>query len=175
MDSSDFPVDMFSSLVANVTNSSSYTLKSIASDTITGVEGRRLFVNSTEFYSFQLLHVTRVRVSIQTGDDQTASAVIRYSLPHEVALCGIGIMGLDGVEIWVDDPLLHWFTFTYIPLPGFVAQYLILGWGMTVLLLLCYCCCRCGQKEGVISASIVPVGLPEPAAVKIQLKKPVRR
>ena len=165
MDSSSFPVQAFSSLVVNLTNATAFTLLSTDSDTITGVEGKRLFVNSTGFYSFQLLHVTRVRASVRVGDDQTAVAIIRYSLPHEVALRGMGAMGLDGVEIGVDD-LQHWFTATYLDLPGFVAQYLILGWAVTVLgfasCVVCYCCC-CRRKTGVIPVAHVVAGGHNPA------------
>jgi hypothetical protein len=159
MDSSSFPAQAFSSLVANLTNATAFALLSTDPDTITGVEGRRLFVNSTGFYSFQLLHVTRVRASVRVGDDQTAVAIIRYSLPHEVALRGMGDMGLDGVEIGADD-LQHWFTATYLDLPGFVAQYLILGWAVTVLgfasCVVCYCCC-CRKTEVIPPAAIAHV------------------
>ena len=161
MDSSSFPAQAFSSLVVNLTNATAFTLLSTDSDTITGVEGKRLFVNSTGFYSFQLLHVTRVRALVRVGDDQTAMAIIRYSLPHEVALRGMGAMGLDGVEIGVDD-LQHWFTATYLDLPGFVAQYLILGWAVTVLgfasCVVCYCCC-CRRKTEVIPVVHVVAGV----------------
>ncbi len=122
---------------------------------------RRLFVNNSAFYSFQLLHVTRIRASVQVADDQTASAVIRYSLPHEVALRGIGTMGLDGVEIGTDS-VHRWFTTTYLELPDFVAQYLILGWAVTVLgfasCVMCYCCFK-GSNE-VVHAAVVGQGLP---------------
>jgi hypothetical protein len=157
MDSSAFRAAAFSSLVTNLTNASSCVLHSIEADTITGMAGRRLFVNSSAFYSFQLLHVTRVAASVHSGDDLTASAVIRHSLPHEVALSGIGVMGLEGVEIGVDD--INWLTVTYLAVPGFVAQYLLLGWVLTVLLVLCYCCCFCcGKEEVVVPAAVVEEG-----------------
>lgn len=167
LDSSKFPVNEFSSLVVNLTNATSLTMQSIEPDTITGVEGRRLFVNNSAFYSFQLLHVTRIRALVQVADDQTASAVIRYSLPHEVALRGMGTMGLDGVEIGTDS-VHRWFTTTYLELPDFVAQYLILGWAVTVLgfaaCVMCYCCCR-GSNE-VVPTAVVENVLPIHASIK---------
>ncbi len=155
MDIAAFPPSEFSSLVSNLTSADSVTVQTVEADTMTGIDGRRLFVNSSSFYTFQLLHVTRVRVSVLSEDDQTASAVIRHSLPHETALSGIGVMGLDGVDIEASDPVLHWFTATHLELPGFVAQYLVLGWALTVALMLCYCCCCCGDGE----RELIPVSM----------------
>ncbi len=173
MDIAAFPPSEFSSLVSNLTSADSVTLQTVEADTITGVDGRRLFVNSSSFYTFQLLHVTRVRASVQSKDDQTVSAVIRHSLSHETALSGIGVMGLDGVAIEAGDPVLRWFTTTHLELPGFAAQYLVLGWALTVALMLCCCCCCGGGDEGelvlpaVVNDSRQPMNKKAATAVRI--------
>jgi hypothetical protein len=102
----------------------------------------------------------------------------------------MGAMGLEGVEIGVDD-LQHWFTATYLDLPGFVAQYLILGWAVTVLgfasCVVCYCCC-CRKIEVIPVAHVVAGGhnpanadlvfvhgkqkIPDPANLKMHPERP---
>ena len=175
MDSSSFSSDAFSSLVQStllLTDNTAVTIHSIESDTITGAQGKSLFENSSSFYNFQLLHITRVRTSVRTDDELTASVIIRRSLPHEAAqhlLHGMTsssgvIMGIESVEFGEvspqgGDPSLFlptiimqqkWFTTTYLELPSFAAQYLICGWVLTVLsfmlCVLCYCCC-CGGSS----------------------------
>ena len=173
MDSSSFSIKAFSSLVLTVTNATSLTLHTVEPDTITGVQGKRLFAAQPQpFYSFQLLHVTRVRSSIEAEDERTASAIIRYSLPHEALLRGMGVMGVDGVELGeADVGWVRWLTTTYLELPPFVAQYLILGWALTVLGFLtciaCYCCCCMRPREVsrvvVIPEASVPTAIVTPA------------
>ena len=175
MDPSSLQTKAFSALVVKLTNATGLTVRSITPDTITGMEGKRLFGNSSTFYTFQLLHVTRVRASIRVEDEPTASAIIRYSLPHEVALCGLGVMGLDGVEIEA-DAVWSWFTATYIELPSFVAQYLVLGWGLTVL---AFAVCALRSHHAVPRAVVlrappasetlqaIPVAAHDPAQVRM--------
>jgi hypothetical protein len=166
-DSETFSVKAFSSLVLDITNATSLTLHSVEPDTITGVDGRRLFADSSSFYSFQLLHVTRVLASVEVEDEKTVAAIILHSLPLKGQLRGLGIMGMESVTIGEADTQ-NWFTTTYVELPPFVAQYLILGWSLTVLFfascVLCYCC-RGDQKREVIPLAIV--SNPNPAAITI--------
>ncbi len=157
MDSSSFSAKAFSSLVLTLTNATSLTLHSVESDTITGVQGKRLFAeNAKGFYNFQLLHVTRVRSSVEVEDEKTASAIIRFSLPHEALIRGLGTTGIESVEIGEAAAAdVHvWLTTTYLELPPFVAQYLLVGWALTVLgfvaCVVCYCCC-CRRKRRVQS------------------------
>ena len=185
MDSSSFSSDAFSSLVQStllLTDNTAVTIHSIESDTITGAQGKSLFENSSSFYNFQLLHITRVRTSVRTDDELTASVIIRRSLPHEAAqhLHGMTsssgvIMGIESVEFGEvspqgGDPSLFlptriimqqkWFTTTYLELPSFAAQYLICGWVLTVLsfmlCVLCYCCCCGGSSSSNNNTSPSP-------------------
>lgn len=169
MDSSAFSAKTFSSLVFNLTNATSLTLQSVESDTITGVQGKRIFAegNPRPFYDFQILHVTRVRSSIEVEDEMTASAIIRFSLPHQAFLRGLGVAGIDG-SVEIGEAGTRWqqlFTATYLDLPPFVAQYLILGWVLTVMgfvsCVVCYCCC-CTRREVEIprAAVVSPVVIP---------------
>lgn len=191
MDASSFSTKVFTSFIIFLTNATTVTLRAVEPETITGMEGKRIFANSNSFYNFQLLHVTRVSVAICVMEEQTVSAIIRYSLPHEAALYGMGIVGVEGVVL-ESDVLPQWFTSTYVELPSFVAQYLVLGWGLTVLCFLscvmCYCCCRTRKKEPLIPTAvmtlpnIVPDVTIDPAAViivktppKIPVKQPIQR
>ena len=172
-DSETFSTKAFSSLVLGITNATSLTLHSVESDTITGVEGRRLFADRSGFYSFQLLHVTRVLASVEAEDEKTVAAIIHYSLPHEGLLRGLGIMGMESVTIG-EASAGSWFTTTYVELPPFVAQYLILGWALTVLgfasCVLCYCCCcRAAQNKELIPVAVVS----DPAAITVPRAVPV--
>ena len=176
-DSSSFPAGAFSALVLNLTNATALTLHSVEPDTITGVEGKRLFAQH-KFYSFQLLHVTRVRSSLEAGDERTASAIIRYSLPHEALLRGVGVLGVDSVG--EADTVARWLTTAYFELPPFAAQYLVLGWALTVLGFLtciaCYCCWRSPlvvHAETVVASAIVMPSLaPAVLAQKIAERPP---
>jgi hypothetical protein len=173
-DSETFSVKAFSSLVLDITNATSLTLHSVEPDTITGVDGRRLFADSSSFYSFQLLHVTRVLASVEAEDEKTVAAIILHSLPLKGKLRGLGIMGMESVTIG-EASTQNWFTTTYVELPPFVAQYLILGWALTVLFfascVLCYCCAQ-QKKQG--EGMIIPVArVADPAQVPIQPSPPV--
>ena len=168
-DSSTFSTKAFSSLVLTVTNASSLTLHAVEPDTITGAQGKRLFAAPSQFYSFQLLHVTRVRSSIEAEDERTAAVIIRYSLPHEALLRGMGVMGVDSVDLGeADTGWARWLTTAYLELPPFVAQYLILGWALTVLGFLtcitCYCCCCMGPQKAirVVQRAVVPIAIVTP-------------
>ena len=160
MDASSFSVRNFSSLVLQITKATSLTLHSVEPDTITGVQGKILFVNSSiPFYNFQLLHITRVLASVETLDEKTVEVVIRLSLAHEALLRGMGIMGIEDIGIGEADAN-PWLTTTYLELPPFVAQYLILGWAFTIITfcvcVMCYCCCcRGGNNNGTIPAAAV--------------------
>jgi hypothetical protein len=178
MDASSFSTKLFTSFIISLTNATTVTLRSVEPDTITGMDGKRIFANSSSFYNFQLLHVTRVRVSVSVKEEQTVSAIVRHSLPHEAALRGLGIVGVEGIVI-ESDVLPQWFTSTYVELPSFVAQYLVLGWGLTVVCfmscIMCYCCCRTRKKEPLIPTAvtthvvpeIAPKAIMDPAAVVI--------
>ena len=182
MDASSFSTKLFTSFIISLTNATTVTLRSVEPDTITGIDGKRIFANSGSFYNFQLLHVTRVRVSVSVKEEQTVSAIVRHSLPHEAALRGLGIVGVEGIVI-ESDVLPQWFTSTYVELPSFVAQYLVLGWGLTVVCfmscIMCYCCCRTRKKEPLIPTAVTTHEVPEivpavidPAAVVITPKNP---
>ena len=172
MDSWGFTSDQFSKLVFCLTSASSFVLHSVESDTITGAQGKALFEDISGFYSFQLLHVTRVRASIQVEDEKTASVILRRSLPHEAALRSMGVMGVESVEFGeAGQYWQQWFTTTYLELPSFAAQYLILGWVLTVLgfmtCVACYCCCcvkpPCTATIPQQPPSHVVTGVPWPA------------
>ena len=172
-DSSDFQSQAFSSLVVSLTNATGFSVLSRTPLTITGAEGKRIFANSSTFYNFQLLHVNRLRVSIQVKDEMTATAIIRFSLAREVERRGLGSMGIDSVE---SEPELKqsWFTVTYIDLPGYIAQYLILGWGLTVLAFgLCALMCS-SQAYSVVPVAVLPgpqvavQTIPDPASLRME-------
>ena len=166
-DSSSFPAGAFSALVLNLTNATALTLHSVEPDTITGVEGKRLFAQH-KFYSFQLLHVTRVRSSLEAGDERTASAIIRYSLPHEALLRGVGVVGVESVG--EADAVARWLTTAYLELPPFAAQYLILGWGLTVLgFLTCIACYCCQRSKRVVVQHVVPTAVVMPAIARVDV------
>ena len=186
-DSSKFSAKAFSSLVLDATNATSITLHSVEPDTITGVQGRQVFAESGSadlgFYTFQLLHVTRVRSSIEVADEGSASAVIRHSLANRALLRGMGLMGIESLEIGeVGVTWLQYLTTTYLDLPSFVAQYLVLGWALTVLgfalCVTCYCCCcRRGGDHVVMAASVsdpsqIPLTAPEPSAPPMPAQQP---
>ena len=162
-DSSKFSAKAFSSLVLDATNATSITLHSVEPDTITGVQGRQVFAESGSadlgFYTFQLLHVTRVRSSIEVADEGSASAVIRHSLANRALLRGMGLMGIESLEIGeVGVTWLQYLTTTYLDLPSFVAQYLIVGWVLTVLgFALCVTCYCCRRDQHVVMAASVPL------------------
>ncbi len=168
MDASGFSAKTFSSLVLKITNATSLTLHSVEPDTITGVQGKRLFANPSGFYSFQLLHITRVLSSVETYDEKTVSAIIRHSLPHEALLRGMGVMGIESMSFGLADAN-QWLTTTYLELPSFVAQYLILGWVFTIIAffscVVCYCCCCVGRTipAAIALTTITTV----PAVVKV--------
>lgn len=178
-DSSSFPTGAFTSLVLNITNATALTLHAVEPDTITGVQGKRLFAAPhRQFYSFELLHVTRVRSSLEAEDERTVAAIIRYSLPHEALLSGVGVMGVDSVG--EADTVARWLTTAYFELPPFAAQYLVLGWALTVLGFLtciaCYCCWRSPlvvHAETVVASAIVMPSLaPAVLAQKIAERPP---
>jgi hypothetical protein len=139
------------------------TVHTVESDTITGERGKNLFEDNSGFYNFQLLHITRIKASIQTPDERTSSVIIRRSLPHEAARAGFGILGIESVDFGeiISDPSFSWFTTTYLELPSFAAQYIILGWVLTVFAfiscVLCYCCCCNKNKAATVR---VPEMLP---------------
>ena len=183
MDSSSFSAKAFSSLVLTLTNATSITLHSVESDTITGVQGKSLFffAPSLLFYNFQLLHVTRARSSIEVEDEKTASAIIRLSLPHEALIRKSLTVGIESVEIGEADVTTwqRWLTTTYLELPPFAAQYLVVGWALTVLgflaCVVCYCCCcKKGADDGNNVQTIASVVMhpPPAAAVPVQQQKP---
>ena len=181
MDSSSFSAKAFSSLVLTLTNATSITLHSVESDTITGVQGKSLFFfapSSSLFYNFQLLHVTRARSSIEVEDEKTASAIIRLSLPHEALIRKSLTVGIESVEIGEADVVTTWLTTTYLELPPFAAQYLVVGWALTVLgflaCVVCYCCCcKKGADDGNNVQTIASVVMhPPAAAVPVQQQKP---
>ena len=181
-DSSTFSTKAFSSLVLTVTNASSLALHAVEPDTITGVQGKRLFASPAQFYSFQLLHVTRVRSSIEAEDERTAAAIIRYSLPHEALLRGMGVMGVDSVDLGeADAGWARWLTTTYLELPPFVAQYLVLGWALTVLGFLtcitCYCRWCMGPREviRVVQRAVVPTAIVTPTDPPVEAAIPAAR
>ncbi len=150
LDSSRFSSDAFTSLVQSLLLPTSITIHSIESDTMTGAKGKSLFEDNTGFFNFQVLHITRVKTSVKVDDEKTASVIIRRSFPRDAAQRGLGIVGIESVEFGeVSDPMQQWLTTTYVELPSFAAQYLILGWVLTILsfmsCVLCYCCC-CSNK-----------------------------
>ena len=154
----------FSSLVQSILPTGSMvTVHTVESDTITGERGKNLFEDNSGFYNFQLLHITRIKASIQTPDERTSSVIIRRSLPHEAARAGFGILGIESVDFGeiISDPSFSWFTTTYLELPSFAAQYIILGWVLTVFAfiscVLCYCCCCNKNKAATVR---VPEMLP---------------
>ena len=146
MDSSRFSSEAFTSLVQSLLLPTSITVHSIESDTMLGAKGKSLFEDNSGFFNFQVLHITRVKTSVKVDDEKTASVILRRSFPHDAAQRGLGIIGIESVEFGeVGDPTQQWLTTTYLELPSFAAQYLILGWALTILgflsCVLCYCCC----------------------------------
>lgn len=163
-DPSNFSDKNFSSLILSLTNATSLTLHSVESDTITGVQGKRLFAEKrNEFYNFQLLHVTRVRSSIEVRDESTAAVIIRQGLPHAALVRGgLGVLGIESVEI--GEAEFGWqqlLMTTYLEFPSFVAQYLFVGWALTVLgftsCIACYCCCCYTRRRETVVSNVTPV------------------
>lgn len=152
MDSSRFSSEAFTSLVQSLLLPTSITVHSIESDTMLGAKGKSLFEDNSGFFNFQVLHITRVKTSVKVDDEKTASVILRRSFPHDAAQRGLGIIGIESVEFGeVGDPTQQWLTTTYLELPSFAAQYLILGWALTILgffsCVLCYCCCCIGGSN----------------------------
>jgi hypothetical protein len=182
MDASSFSLRNFSSLVLQITKATSLTLHSVEPDTITGVQGKILFVNSSiPFYNFQLLHITRVLASVETFDEKTVEVIIRLSLSHEALLHGMGIMGIEDIGIGEADAN-QWLTTTYLELPPFVAQYLILGWAFTIIsfcaCVMCYCCCCRGGNTipaatVLTSITTVPIALSKPSSNPVSVAPPL--
>ena len=158
---------LLQSSIANLTNATLITIHQPQTYALTGLACRAYFPNTT-FYNFQLVHVTRVNVEITSDDDTVTQIKLQYMLTERVS---------ESITVYIESSEIHtpyqtpWYNVTFIEIPQYFSQYLLVACCILFLTLLLSCACLiCSQlsTSATIEHAIVVVPAPPPPpAVKL--------
>ena len=164
---------LLQSSIANLTNATLVTMHQPQPYALTGLACHAYFPNIT-FYSFQLVHVSRVNVEITSDDDTVTQIKLQYMLAERVS--NFTTVYIESTEIHTSNNPNPWYTITFIEIPQYVSQYLLITCCILFLTLLLSCACLiCSQLSTpttTIEHAIVVV--PVPPVVKILPTPPPR-
>ena len=165
---------LLQSAIANLTNATLVTMQPPQPDAVTGLVCQLYFPNVTRFYRFQLVHIVRVRAEITSPDDTVALIKLQYMLPAMVSNFATVYILSSNVHGAVDEP---WYTSTFIEMPQYVSQYLLVACGVLLLMLLVssvllVCSMDTPTIQHAVVVTTAPTAPPLPPQPKIEPPQP---